>query len=343
MSSLRSKSRENSLHTLTLDHVSPATRLLEKRRQMFEVQEALDVQKEEFARREDAFRRREETLRKKDLELQESLIKFNKFLQENESKRNRALKRASDEQKNREQKEAEIARLKQEYRLKQEEDQAVKKGLEMHVKYRDYLTNVFEGVEEEYNEIQDLLNRFETLKHANLDLAKAHRDNEQKNESQRQLFGNFKKECQNEILNRTNDIAKKQKLYEQKTGDVLRLQNIVDSSVESSSKELLELGQVIRTVRNLHDRIETRLQNTGRSSKNSNDSHAQSSTGSPEQLDLESQRAVETLDEITAYMIDYEEIVQEWSSADRKSKRHSSTLAGESTALMSETTESLEG
>lgn len=38
--------------TLTLDHVSPATRLLEKRRQMFEVQEALDAQKEEFARRE---------------------------------------------------------------------------------------------------------------------------------------------------------------------------------------------------------------------------------------------------------------------------------------------------
>lgn len=40
------------LQSLTLDHVSPATRLLEKRRQMFEVQEALDAQKEEFARRE---------------------------------------------------------------------------------------------------------------------------------------------------------------------------------------------------------------------------------------------------------------------------------------------------
>lgn len=33
-----------------LDHVSPATRLLEKRRQMFEIQEALEAQKEEFAR-----------------------------------------------------------------------------------------------------------------------------------------------------------------------------------------------------------------------------------------------------------------------------------------------------
>lgn len=37
--------------TLVLDHVSPATRLLEKRRQMFEVQEALEAQKQDFNRK----------------------------------------------------------------------------------------------------------------------------------------------------------------------------------------------------------------------------------------------------------------------------------------------------
>ena len=66
---------------MNLDEVSPATRLLEKRRQMFEVQEALETQKEEFARREELFKRREEALRKQDLELQQQLIRFNKFLQ----------------------------------------------------------------------------------------------------------------------------------------------------------------------------------------------------------------------------------------------------------------------
>ena len=39
------------LHTLVLEHVSPATRLLEKRRQMFEVQEALEQQKQDYARK----------------------------------------------------------------------------------------------------------------------------------------------------------------------------------------------------------------------------------------------------------------------------------------------------
>jgi hypothetical protein len=34
-----------------LENASPSTRLLEKRRQMFEVQEALELQKQEFARK----------------------------------------------------------------------------------------------------------------------------------------------------------------------------------------------------------------------------------------------------------------------------------------------------
>lgn len=36
---------------LAMANVTPATRLLEKRRQMFEVQEALEAQKQEFARK----------------------------------------------------------------------------------------------------------------------------------------------------------------------------------------------------------------------------------------------------------------------------------------------------
>jgi hypothetical protein len=48
--SLYSHSR-SSTRTLSLDNASPATRLLEKRRQMFEVQEALEAQKQEFAKK----------------------------------------------------------------------------------------------------------------------------------------------------------------------------------------------------------------------------------------------------------------------------------------------------
>jgi hypothetical protein len=179
---------------LAMANVTPATRLLEKRRQMFEVQEALEAQKQEFshkvgaarrsargaacaaqrvgrstlggapswgwrkpgayggahaaaaaggdeaaargcarspARRaraltappplpgrtrarvpqEETFRQREEALKRRDLDLQESLIRFSKFLQENDSKRTRAEKRAADEVRARQAKEVEIGKL----------------------------------------------------------------------------------------------------------------------------------------------------------------------------------------------------------------------------------------
>lgn len=62
----------------------------------------------EFERREATFKRREEMLKKKDTELQESLIRFNKFLQENDSKRNRAEKKRLDEARQKSSKEQEV-------------------------------------------------------------------------------------------------------------------------------------------------------------------------------------------------------------------------------------------
>lgn len=193
---------------LTLDHVSPATRLLEKRRQMFEVQEALDAQKEEFARREDAFRRREEGLRKKDIELQESLIKFNKFLQENESKRNRAVKRASDERKQRETKDVEISRLEDALALYQSESRELGTKVVRNLKYSQYLERVQESVPEDYPEITDLVNRYNTLRDANVDLSASQRDHELETDVTRAEFGSYTKLRTNDILNSNNTIAR---------------------------------------------------------------------------------------------------------------------------------------
>merc|ERR1711972_933209 len=96
---------------LFFDNVSPATRLLEKRRQMYEVQDALENQKARFAKEEEGFRKKEEQLRAKDLSLQHQLFRFNKFLQDNEAKRRRAETRAAEEAAAIRQKEDEIRAL----------------------------------------------------------------------------------------------------------------------------------------------------------------------------------------------------------------------------------------
>merc|ERR1719478_558752 len=96
---------------LFFDNLSPATRLLEKRRKMYEVQDALENQKARFAKDEEQFKKREEHLRAKDLNLQHQLFRFNKFLQDNEAKRRRAETRAAEEAAQIRQKEEEIKDL----------------------------------------------------------------------------------------------------------------------------------------------------------------------------------------------------------------------------------------
>ena len=99
-------------------------------------------QKEEFARREDALRRREDALRRKDVELQESLIKFNKFLQENENKKNRALRKAIDERKVWETKATEIVELEQRLKEMAVEDEVLRAEVLQHQRHKDYLESV---------------------------------------------------------------------------------------------------------------------------------------------------------------------------------------------------------
>ena len=64
--------------------MSPATRLLEKRRMMFENQEAYRAKQREFAREEGTFRTKEKELREKDCQIQDSLIAFSSYLDVNQ-------------------------------------------------------------------------------------------------------------------------------------------------------------------------------------------------------------------------------------------------------------------
>ncbi|RLN48933.1 hypothetical protein BBJ28_00003275 [Nothophytophthora sp. Chile5] len=356
--------------TLTLDHVSPATRLLEKRRQMFEVQEALDAQKEEFARREDAFHRREEGLRKKDLELQESLIKFNKFLQENESKRNRAVKRASDEVKQRLSKEHEVSRLQTQLAALQKESDALGAQVRHHLKYTRYLELVQEAVPEDYPEVSDLVNRYHTLRETNRDLNRNQVTHEEESESKRLEFTAFQKERANEILTFNNRIAALQRGLEREELQAVKLQHETDANLRATTQKTLALGQIVMAISNLlqrctsgiHGQILKHVEGSFHAQGGSlnpvgGDSHevsgaAGSAPGAPasststpaaatghkslggiSEADVihHGQRAVADLDVVAAYMTDFTAIVQGRLDAQRAQKKAAAAAASQAT------------
>jgi DNA-directed RNA polymerase subunit E'/Rpb7 len=64
--------------------VSPATRLLEKRRMMYENQENYKSKKRDFTKEETQFKAREQELRDKDNEIQGQLIEFASYLDGNQ-------------------------------------------------------------------------------------------------------------------------------------------------------------------------------------------------------------------------------------------------------------------
>ena len=62
------------------DALTPATRLLEKKREMAEVEAALEAQKEEFQLKMESLQQRRDDLERKERNLKEQLLKFEKFL-----------------------------------------------------------------------------------------------------------------------------------------------------------------------------------------------------------------------------------------------------------------------
>lgn len=297
--------------TLMFDHVSPATRLLEKRRQMFEVQEALNSQKEEFARREDAFRRREDGLRRKDLELQESLIKFNKFLQENESKRNRALKRASEEKKQRELKEKEIDKLEAQLRSKLKEEASLKEEVEKNLKYQDYLENVVQTMSKFFPEIGDILNRYSTLKDANHYLIDKHKADQAVNDNTQKELLAAKKFKENQLLNQSNEVAKMQIVLEQRKARTLQVQTEIEQMTLEASDKSLELGQIISSVANILERCEESFRI--RHNKPTVDRSTDKFTELP--LAEQCQKTKSKLDEIAMFMVDYRDIIADYANS----------------------------
>ena len=231
-------------HTLVLEHVSPATRLLEKRRQMFEVQENLETQKVEV------LKRREEGLKKKDLVLQESLIRFSKFLQENDSKRTRAEKKAIDEIKLRLSKERDIGDLSRSLAKLQAERDTTSEVADANLRYQKFLEVVLE-TSDEYQEIGDLLMRHATLEATNNDLRQHARECAELNEQTRAELQAYTKSKADEILNLNNRISRLKKEMEGKERETMGHEMRKDYAVQAASQKTLQHGQVTMATENL--------------------------------------------------------------------------------------------
>jgi len=284
---------------LIFENVSPATRLLEKRRQMYEVQDALEAQKAKGIKEEEAFKKKEDALRNKDLQLQQQLIKFNKFLQDNEAKRRRAETRAAEEMAQIKQKEEEIAQLTKQLEESKQQCAQLEQEVTVNVKYEEFLEKVKDS-SDDYSEIQDLVTRYETLESAHQDLIDAQTQFEERNEALRTEFQNYKKQKAMEILAFTNRTASLQSEVEEVEKTRQHYEYLSEEAQQEQSEQSLYLGQILMSVENLFLRCTTKRP----AIQHGNDlQHEKSSlTGA--------QQAIRELKVISAYVRDIRDIAE---------------------------------
>lgn len=240
------------------DHLTPATKLLEKRREMKEVEQALSAQKEEFQMKMESLQQRQEELERKECTLKESLLKFDKFLKENDSKRHRALKKALEEKASKQQKHHEHESLLEEINILEEERNKIQEKLDMHKKFHTYMDAVLEN-SDEFSEVREITSRYETLSSTYQDLLERDQSNQDLIENKRQFLAKFTEDRQNEIMSYNNDLSTMQGDLDKAKSRTVHLESNWNQIQTTAASKTLELGRIRMATLNLFSLVNTQL------------------------------------------------------------------------------------
>jgi len=235
-------------------HVSPATRLLEKRRETAEVEHALSAQKEEFSMKMEGLAQRRQELERKEQQLKQSLQKFDRFLKENDSKKSRALKKAMDERTMIKQKEQMIEQLKVECTGLESERDRFKQRLEKYTIYQSYLERVLE-LSDEFSELREIMARYDTLIATHNDLMKREQENQKTMEKEKLKFHKFMEDKNTEILHCNNQLAQLQTRLDKAQSDSVHWESKWTHIQNTAAKKTLLLGRIKIATHNLYQLV----------------------------------------------------------------------------------------
>lgn len=241
-------------------YLPPAARLLQKKQKIKEIEREIFDHKEKFKEQQKELDVKREEVQGKEKGLKENLVKFDKFLRETETKKNRATKKIGEERKLKDAKATEAVSLANSLQvLIVERDKqllVINQGkADVHLvlgfsykivkKYQQFMDRVIEATGEEFNEPRDIIGRYDTLLQTIRDLQERSKDAQEQQDSNRASLQTMVQDKNNQILSNTNEVAILQSKLEK-----ARLRNAVaqekwDKLAETASEKRLNLVQVI--------------------------------------------------------------------------------------------------
>lgn len=241
--------------------LTPATRLLAKRREMAEVEGELINSKERFSIRMEKLNQRKEKLAANEKKLSQSLQDYDKYLRENDIRRKRALKKAKEELALCEAKDAEITQLRIDIKQLRQEVEEQREDLADQEVYEKYLKGVL-SVTVEFREMNELIDRHATLAVTNKELLDQQQDNQKQLEQIHYEQERGREAHQLEVLRLQNQLAQLEGRYENVTTERLYWENQAKQVESTATKRTLLLGRIKMATANLYALVESRAKSS---------------------------------------------------------------------------------
>lgn len=236
----------------TLDSITSATRL---RRQVLEVQRDLESKRGDYVVRMERVREGENQLAKDRAELQDTLVQYYKFIQENEIKRSRAARKAATEEKQRLEREEQLRQLEGKLEDLERQREAAKREYEVHAKYQNFLEDVLACNDgDEYQEPQDIISRWMTLQDNRKVLQ------ERKTQLEEDLLRNksslnlARQRRSNENVSLQNQLNELQMNFEVTQKSIKIKQDELDKRLRQKSSTTRTISHVSMATNNLYER-----------------------------------------------------------------------------------------
>lgn len=219
------------------------------------------------------------------------------------------LQRSADDTRLCESTDREIERLQKVLEEKNEEERILSLSVKQNKKYKDYLKNVVEEVQTssgDFSEIQDILDRYTTLKNTNDDLLNQMQNNTRGHDVRRTNYAQFMKKSGNEMLNMNNEIARLQKELERATIELNKMESLDSGSSRNANELTTEISQALLVIDNMSDRLEFHAHPSLHDKKKNPIKNVEGG------IEIKVKNAFGKLQGITGRIVDYGSIANEW-------------------------------
>ncbi len=230
---------------------SQSTLLLKKRKEMREVDESLEQMKMDYKKRMDICEERRLAFELRQSKMREEVLKLEKFIHENDAKRQRAEAKFKTERKMQEEKDKEIAMLQEKIQALEKEQKFLSVDLMQKSCFKTFLEGIIEDGDHGYEEITEILNRHTTLVDANRDLMQHSEMKIKEMDEFRKKLQSLQTESENIILVSTGVMQRYQLRLEKIRNDVKGEEHLKltrENKAKHVSREGSQSGQSIKNL-----------------------------------------------------------------------------------------------